>query len=83
MPRCVLQLDLQKAYDMVDWKALERIIQEMGFPNPFIRWIMIVVTSVSYRFNINGDYTRLMEAKRGIRQGDPISPIDFSSLWNT
>lgn len=36
---------------------------------------MIVVTYVSYRFNINVEYTRIMKAMRGIRQGDPISPL--------
>lgn len=30
--RCMTQLDLQKTYDMVDWKAFERIMQELGFP---------------------------------------------------
>ncbi|XP_058746417.1 uncharacterized protein LOC131619325 [Vicia villosa] len=29
-PRCMLQLDLQKAYAMVDWYALEHVMQEIG-----------------------------------------------------
>ncbi|XP_058726138.1 uncharacterized protein LOC131597458 [Vicia villosa] len=31
-PRCMLQLDLQKAYDMVDWRALEEVMYELGLP---------------------------------------------------
>lgn len=36
-PRCMFQIDLQKAYDMVHWDALETIMKEMGFPNVFVR----------------------------------------------
>ncbi|CAK8579589.1 unnamed protein product [Lathyrus sativus] len=76
-PRIMIQLDLQKAYDMVNWKALECIMKEMGFPNKFIHWIMLGITTVSYRFNIMGEYTDILQAKRGIRQGDPLSPMLF------
>ncbi|CAJ2661953.1 unnamed protein product [Trifolium pratense] len=76
-PKCMLQLDLQKAYDTVDWHALQHILREIGLPNQFIRWIMLGVTSVSYKFNIHGRYTGYMKARRGLRQGDPISPLLF------
>lgn len=36
-PRCAIQMDLQKAYDTVEWRALEEIMREMGFPRQFIR----------------------------------------------
>jgi hypothetical protein len=77
VPKCMMQLDMQKAYDMVEWDALETILRELSFPNKFIDWIMTVVRNVTYRFKVNGNYTSIMEAKRGIRQGDPISPLLF------
>ncbi|PNX56602.1 ribonuclease H, partial [Trifolium pratense] len=76
-PKCMLQLDLQKAYDTVDWHALQHILREVGLPNQFVRWIMLGVTSVSYKFNIHGKHTSFMKARRGLRQGDPISPLLF------
>ncbi|PNX94562.1 ribonuclease H [Trifolium pratense] len=76
-PRCMMQLDIQKAYDTIDWKAIECVLNEVGFPKKFTNWIMIAVTSVSYRFNINGNYTNIMKANCGLRQGDLISPLLF------
>ncbi|CAK8572900.1 unnamed protein product [Lathyrus sativus] len=38
---------------------------------------MIATSTVSYRFNINRDYSYVLPARRGIRQWDPISPLLF------
>jgi hypothetical protein len=76
-PRCAIQMDLQKAYDTVEWTALEMIMREMNFPKKFINWIMICVSTVSYKYAINGQQSELLKAKRGLRQGDPISPLLF------
>lgn len=76
-PKCMLQIDIQKAYDMVHWNALEHILKEFGFPWQFINWVMTTVKTVTYVFNVNGKNTKRMVARRGIRQGDPISPTIY------
>ncbi|XP_058784085.1 uncharacterized protein LOC131658853 [Vicia villosa] len=75
-----ISVDLQKAYDMIDWQALECIMDELGIPHKFLKWIMQSLTSVSYRFNINGSHSKMLIARRGIRLGDPISPYLFAML---
>ncbi|XP_058748415.1 uncharacterized protein LOC131621393 [Vicia villosa] len=70
-------MDLQKAYDTLEWRALEDIMKEMSFPIKFINWIMICITSVSYKYSINGQHSKYLASKRGLRQGDPISPLLF------
>lgn len=72
-----MQVDIQKAYDTVDWKAIECVFKEMGFPRLFVNWIMVAVTTVSYRFNINGEHSEVVKARMGLRQGDPTSPLLF------
>lgn len=38
---------------------------------------MKCVTSISYRYSLNGHHSRLLKARRGLIQGDPISPLLF------
>jgi hypothetical protein len=80
-PKCMMQLYLQKAYDTVDWLALQHILREIRLPNQFIQWVMLGVTSVSYKFNIHGRYASFMKAKRGLRQEDPISSLLFVIVY--
>ncbi|XP_058732785.1 uncharacterized protein LOC131604357 [Vicia villosa] len=35
-PRNLIQQDLQKAYDMLNWQALKTILAELGFPNQLL-----------------------------------------------
>lgn len=49
----------------------------LSFPHVFIRWIMLTVFNVSYKYMVNGETPKFMIAKRGLRQGDHISPIIF------
>ncbi|GJU28485.1 aspartic peptidase [Tanacetum coccineum] len=77
-PRYAFKVDIQKAYDTVDWCFLERILTCFGFHPNMIKWIMACVTSTSFSISINGDVHGFIKGKRGLRQGDPISPYLFS-----
>ena len=57
---------------------MREILTELQFPPTFIGWIMTCVTTVSYRYSINGRLSRFVQAKRGLRQGDPLSPMLFT-----
>ncbi|XP_070045727.1 uncharacterized protein [Nicotiana tomentosiformis] len=57
-PRCVMKVDLRKAYDTIDRRFLRRMLSDLGFPFKFIEWIMECVTTVSYYLVINGRLTK-------------------------
>ncbi|GKE14576.1 hypothetical protein Tco_1422153, partial [Tanacetum coccineum] len=53
--RLSLKVDIQKAYDMVDWVFLGNILKCFGFHPTMIKWTMVCVLSTSFSICINGD----------------------------
>lgn len=72
-----LKLDMSKAYERVEWDYLKTTLRKKGFSDKWVKWIMKCIYSVTYQILINGSPMDKIEQKRGIRQGDPLSPMLF------
>ncbi|KAL2224581.1 UNVERIFIED_CONTAM: Retrovirus-related Pol polyprotein from type-2 retrotransposable element R2DM [Sesamum indicum] len=76
-PRCTINIDLRKAYDSVSWTFLSRVLHGYGFPPMFIAWIMECVCTSSFSVSLNGSLHGFFPGKKGLQQGDPMSPALF------
>lgn len=66
-PRCMIKVDLQKTYDSIEWPFFDQILKALGFSQKMIQWILGSITTMTYKFQLNGVLTSTMPAKRGLR----------------
>ncbi|KAJ9536666.1 hypothetical protein OSB04_un000139 [Centaurea solstitialis] len=77
-PRCAFKIDLRKAYDMVSWDFLICMLKGFDFHPVLIKWITEMVSTPTFSVVVNGEARGFFHGKRGIRQGDPLSPYLFT-----
>jgi len=73
----MLKVDLEKAFDTLNWNFLDNVLEHMNFPPLWRKWIHGTLASARTSILVNGAPTREFSIKRGVRQGDPLSPFLF------
>ena len=74
----ILKLDFEKAYDRVNWEFVREVLLKKGFEAGFVHRIMHLISSGNTSVIVNGEMGKFFRNRKGLRQGDPISPLVFN-----
>lgn len=63
-PRCVMKIDISKAFDSVQWEFVLKGLEALGFLGKFIHWIRLCITSPSFSVQVNGELAGYFQSTR-------------------
>ncbi|KAM0913456.1 hypothetical protein ACQ4PT_012157 [Festuca glaucescens] len=78
----LLKLDITKAFDTVDWAFLLEVMSRLGFGRKWTSMVGGLLSSASTHVLVNGQAGALIFNRRGLRQGDPLSPLLFDTVMD-
>lgn len=77
MASFAIKVDLDKACDNISWNFINNAMSEVKVLDNLKDLIMLVVTSVRMGVLRKGDKCEFFEARKGLRQGEPLSSYLF------
>ncbi|KAF7827106.1 reverse transcriptase [Senna tora] len=64
----IIKLDLEKAYDKINWSFIENTLERMNFPHQTVKLIQSCISTVKHFILVNGGMTEEINPSRGICQ---------------
>ncbi|XP_071680370.1 uncharacterized protein [Lolium perenne] len=77
IPALLIKLDIAKAFDTVRWDYILDLMQRLGFPQRWRALMTMLFSTASSRVLLNGIPGKDIIHDRGLRHGDPLSPLLF------
>jgi len=80
LPLCVTFIDVRKAFDSVSCDSLLLAAKRLGVPDHLVTYLRTFYTGATTVLRVGGRDSGPIVLGRGVRQGDPLSPILFNCV---
>ncbi|WVZ70260.1 hypothetical protein U9M48_018937 [Paspalum notatum var. saurae] len=77
IPKMLFKLEISKAFDSLSWAFLLEVLAALGFSTRWRDWISILLSLASSQVLVNGSPIPKITHRRGVCQGDFLSPLLF------
>ena len=77
IPAAIVSLDLEKAFDKVNWEAIIKILEIFNFGPAYCHMVRMLYSGTSSCTINNGYTSEFFPLERALRQGCPYSPPAF------
>ncbi|MEG7522153.1 MAG: reverse transcriptase domain-containing protein, partial [Chromatiales bacterium] len=78
IPLCLAFVDYEKSFDSVQTQAVLTSLQEQGIEDVYVELMKDIYTNSSTTVHLHIDSSKI-NIRRGVRQGDTISPKQFTA----
>ena len=75
-------VDVAKAFDSVSRLSILKAAARLGVPNLLLSYIQSLYENDTTRLKVRGTFSRKIHVLRGVRQGDPLSPLLFNAVMD-
>jgi hypothetical protein len=73
----ILKLDFTKSFDTIEYSAILQMMKQYDFSDQWLRWTSTILESTITYILLNGVPGKPLVYKRGVRHGNPMSPLLF------
>ena len=61
------KLDIEKAYDQINWNFILKVLKKMGFGDKWVGWIEWCISTATFSILVNGSPASFFGSSRGLR----------------
>ena len=73
-------LEVSKAFDSVSHDSISLAAATAGIPPPIVEYVRSLYTGCKTQLRVGGQTSEEITIARGVRQGDPLSPVLFNTV---